>query len=140
MQYLEDISQVERTDAVCLSSMTLDDIMATQREFDVDYFSGAVDDAGKRRHVTFHVGILAGKLLRIEERADHGPIPDEVYSVLVEEVIPDLLVYASQLAAIAGVSLDDAYRSRLQRLKIRDGSDRGHVLATYLPSTSRGTD
>jgi len=101
--------------------MTLEEVMTTQREFDIAYFSGAADDAGKRRHVAFHIGILAGKLLRIEERADHGPIPDEVYSVLVEEVIPDLLVYASQLAEIAGINLDDAYRSRLQRLKVRYG-------------------
>ena len=131
MQYLKEIPHLEGADAACCSSMTLDEVMATQQAFDVNYFTGAADDAGKRRHVTFHVGILAGKLLRIEERADHGPVPDEMYSVLVEEVIPDLLVYASQLAMIAGISLDDAYRSRLQRLKIRYESHTDHVLLPH---------
>ena len=128
MQNIRGESQTAQTNAACLSSMTLEQVMATQQEFDVDYFTGAIDDAGKRRHVTFHVGILVGKLLRIEERADHGPIPEDVSSVLVEEVIPDLLVFASQLAAIAGVSLDDVYRNRLQQLKIRYEGDTSHTL------------
>lgn len=128
MQNTESELHTEPADVACFSSMTLDEVMAMQRDFDLDYFTGAVDDAGKRRHVTFHVGILVGKLLRIEERADHGPIPEDVASVLVEEVIPDLLVFASQLATIAEVRLDDVYRSRLQQLRIRYEHDSSHIL------------
>lgn len=122
MQRLGDTSHTATPSVACEASMTLEDVMAAQQAFDVTYFTGAVDADNKRRHITFHVGILAGKLLRIEERVDHDALTDELRSVLVEEVIPDLLVYASQLATLAGVSLDEAYRNRLHDLEVRYAS------------------
>ena len=122
MQGLGDASYAATPNVSCEASMTLEDVMATQQEFDINYFTGAVDANDKRRHITFHVGILAGKLLRIEERVDHGALTDELQSMLVDEVIPDLLVYASQLATLAGVSLDETYRNRLHDLEVRYAS------------------
>lgn len=117
MNYFTSVSDVDNTGARSSSSMTLDELMSVQQAFDIDHFTGAVDREGKRRHIAFHVGILAAKLLRIEERADHGVVSDEVYSALIEEVIPDLLVYASQLATITDSRLDEVYMARLERLR-----------------------
>ena len=95
----------------------LEALVRLQRSFDVDNFNGAAagDVMAKRRHVGFHVTILAAKLARLEERSDHSAEADDV--VLRTEVIPDLLVYAAQLADLAGVDLADAYLGRLDRLR-----------------------
>lgn len=117
MKHLKSVSDVNKSNVLNRSSMTLDELMSMQQAFDVDHFAGAIDHEGKRRHIAFHVGILAGKLFRIEERADHGEVGDEIYSALIEEVIPDLLVYASQLAIITDSRLDEVYAARLERLR-----------------------
>lgn len=110
-------------------SLSLEDLRRSQHQFDVQYFSGADNENAyaKRRHISFHLGILVGKLLRVEELADHG-IEDS--SVVSNEVIPDLLVYAAQLANLSDTDLDEAYNRRLygvaQRISLRaqdaDGS------------------
>ena len=99
------------------ASMTLEELAAAQKAFDERHFTGADTPDAKRRHICFHVGILAGKLSRVEESADHGPLTDEARSLIAAEAIPDLLVYAAQLAALSGVRLDDAYRDRLAGLR-----------------------
>jgi hypothetical protein len=66
----------------------------------------------KRRHVSFHLTIAAGKVARAEERHDHG---EDVGSVL-EEVAPDLLIYAMQLASIRGHDLGSLYLQRVRSM------------------------
>lgn len=95
------------------TGMTLRDLTLTQQKFGSTHFTGAVDAVGKRRQVVLHLGILGGKLFRIEERLDHGVPDDGGYDILIDEVISDLLVFAAQLATLEGVDLEDVYRRRL---------------------------
>lgn len=64
----------------------------------------------KRRHISFHVTIAAGKLARVEERMDHESGSPQV----IEDVAADLLVYALQLANLQGLDLGELYRRRTQ--------------------------
>lgn len=96
--------------------MTLSDLVQMQREFDRSYFVGATASEAKRRHIVFHLGILLGKLSRAEERADHG---EGDFTIVTEEVIPDLLVYAAQLSDIFGITLESAYKRRLSSIRAR---------------------
>lgn len=93
-----------------------------QRDFDATHFTAtsANELEAKRAHIALHVTILAGKLARIEERLAHGV---EDVSVLHEEVVPDLLVYAAQLANLYNVDLADAYLTRLASVVARDRRD-----------------
>lgn len=102
----------------CDAFLTLAMLRDVQREFDHQHFTGAPDDNldSKRRHIAFHVSILAAKLARVEERADHGSLD---LSIVREEVIPDLLVYAAQLADLTGVDLAAAHSERLEGLRRR---------------------
>ena len=101
------------------AGLTLRDLTSVQQKFDSSHFTGASDDAGKRRHIILHLGILGGKLFRIEERLDHGALDRSCRDVLIDEVIPDLLVYAAQLATLEGVDLETAYKKRLNCIRMR---------------------
>ncbi len=68
------------------------------------------DASLKLRHVSFHLTVAAGKMARAEERRDHG---EDVRGV-VEEVAPDLLIYALQLASIRCQDLGSLYRQRVR--------------------------
>jgi len=98
---------------------TLNQLDRIQAAFDVVNFSGADNLEGKRRHVLLHLGKLIGKFSGLEEQADHGNIDT---SVLRTDIIPDLLVFAAQLADIEGVSLAEAYKNRLEFVAERNGT------------------
>lgn len=102
------------------SNVTLSSVVDMQRVFDAKNFVGGASAEAKRRHILFHVGILLGKLARAEERADHG---QEDFTIVVEEVVPDLVVYAAQLCDIFGVDLEHAYRDRLERVEARNACE-----------------
>ncbi len=98
---------------------TLTELVSIQTAFDVDNFSGADTPEGKRRHIFLHLGKLLGKFATVEEQADHGEV-DAL--ILGEEVIPDLLVYAAQLAELEDVNLAAAYHARLLYVADRNGT------------------
>ena len=102
------------------SDLTLSSVVEIQRAFDAVNFVGGASPEAKRRHIVFHLGVLLGKLARAEERADHG---QEEFTVVVDEVIPDLLVYAAQLCDIFGVDLGHAYQERLASVQARNVRD-----------------
>lgn len=92
--------------------MNLREAQEVQRDFDEKYWDVRNADAYlKLRHITFHLAIAVGKLSRYCERHEHGAEPDAI--VVREEVVPDLLIYALQLANLTDVNLKDAYRRRL---------------------------
>lgn len=100
-----------------------------QASFDRDHFTGAAvgASAAKRRHIGFHITILAAKLARVEERTDHG---SDDAAILTLEVIPDLLIYATQLSLLLGIDLTEQYLARLEALTTRymddDPTNMGH--------------
>ena len=98
---------------------TLHELRGIQARFDEDNFSGADTPEGKRRHVYLHLGKLMGKFWGIEEQVDHGHTDT---SVLDTEIIPDLLVYAAQLAELQGVDLAEVYQERLEFVAERNGT------------------
>lgn len=99
--------------------ISLSQLREVQTAFDVDNFSGADTPEGKRRHVFLHLGKLLGKFATIEEQADHGNFDT---TTLKTDIIPDLLVYAAQLAELEDVTLQDAYQERLIWVAERNGT------------------
>lgn len=98
---------------------TLNELGRIQAAFDTDNFSGADTPEGKRRHVLLHLGKLMGKFAGVEEQTDHGNIDT---SVIRSDIIPDLLVFAAQLAGLENVELADVYKSRLEFVAERNGT------------------
>jgi hypothetical protein len=94
-------------------------LMETQADFDREHFTiqGTVEQ--KRRHICLHVMKLAGKVATAEERADHG---DGDFQMVIDEVIPDLLVFAAQLSTIFDVDLPQLYEERLSTVAQRSQS------------------
>jgi len=103
-----------------VSALSLHSLQELQRNFDALEFTGAdaEDFSAKRRHIAFHLGILVGKVMRVEELTDHGHSAGDI---LIREVIPDLLVYASQLANLTGEDLEELYLARLSYVSLRNG-------------------
>jgi hypothetical protein len=82
----------------------LPEAQENQREFDERYWDvGTADSYAKLQHITFHLGIAIGKLSRYCERHEHGSESDA--AVVRDEVTPDLLIYALQLANLTRVDL-----------------------------------
>jgi hypothetical protein len=69
-------------------------------------------------HKCFHLGKAVGKLSTVCEIADHGETPPT--ALLTEEVIPDLIIYALQLANLYNLNLDEIFVRRM-----------GYVLAKH---------
>jgi hypothetical protein len=92
------------------AASVLSRVQDMQRRVDAIAWTSATDHDAKRRHVLFHLAIAAGKVARVEERADHGDRDDSV----LDDVAADLLIYATQLASIRGADLGDLYRRRVQ--------------------------
>ena len=98
---------------------TLSQVSAIQTAFDSDNFSGADTPEGKRRHILLHLGKLIGKFSGAEEQVDHGATDT---SIIRTDVIPDLVVFAAQLAELKGINLAEAYRTRLEFVAERNGT------------------
>jgi hypothetical protein len=99
--------------------ITLSQLREIQATFDVDNFSGAETPEGKRRHVFLHLGKLLGKAAGVEEQADHGILDT---TLLRTDVIPDLLVFAAQLAELEDTDLQQVYEDRLKWVAERNGT------------------
>lgn len=63
------------------------------------------------RHKNFHLGKLLGKVANICEALDHQE--DRSIEPITREVIPDLIIYALQLANLYHVDLDHAFNERI---------------------------
>ena len=97
--------------------MELMEVQRVQAEYDSDYWEINQSPTEKIRHITLHVGKLMGKLATYSEVAEHGKeLPTDQ---IQQEVIPDLMVYAAQLANIFNLKLEDQYRARLEGKKQR---------------------
>ncbi len=93
--------------------MTLAEAQKNQERFDGENWEVREDDFQKIRHITLHMAVLLGKLGRFCERSEHGVANNK--HVLVEEVTPDLLIYALQLANLLGLDIEETYQRRLQQ-------------------------
>ena len=102
----QQASGFHRCESITLAESTANQLL------DTDLLAAASGDEGKRHYISSHIGVLAKKLFEIEERFDRCTLTEKIRSTLVDEVIPDLLVYAAQLAAFTGTSLDDALHRR----------------------------
>ncbi|MBS3127262.1 hypothetical protein J4228_03795 [Candidatus Woesearchaeota archaeon] len=93
--------------------MDTKDLQQRQAEYDAKYWQHNASELEKIRHITLHVGKLVGKLATYCERQEHG----DNYSTdqIRDEVVPDLVVYASQLANLLGIEdVGDKYLNRLE--------------------------
>ena len=91
--------------------MNLGELQQIQAEHDASYWEVDQTDFAKIRHITLHTGKLIGKLAGYVEPGEHGKcLPTDQ---IKNEVIPDLMVYAVQLANIFHLKLEDQYRARL---------------------------
>jgi hypothetical protein len=78
------------------------------------------------RHDLFHLVKSTGKLAQFRHELDHGFSPST--DQLVEEVVPDLLIYALQISNALDVDLGELYRKRIRDVELklrRDGEDVG---------------
>lgn len=83
-----------------------------QKDFDEKYFE-INQDFEKLRHILLHLVKTTGKMATYCEVKEHGKIePDP--SQLVNEVLPDLLIHALQLANYYHVDLGEKYAERIQ--------------------------
>lgn len=98
-------------------SKTLQQLQDDLKEFDKKYWVAPEGKVGGTTHITLHLAKLLGKIGEVTERWDHGFNPDE--DKIKEEVIPDLLIYAMQLAYLWDVDLESAYFKRQEHNKKR---------------------
>lgn len=96
--------------------MDLREVQSAQARYDQDHWS---HEAGAATicHSERHIAKLCGKIATIAEQYDHGETPD--LSMLDDEVIPDLLIFAARLANDRGLDLETALRGRTEQLEER---------------------
>jgi hypothetical protein len=111
-----------------ISCVHAEDIIKTdaaqlfQGEFDERYFE-INHDFEKLRHILLHLVKTTGKMATYCEVKEHGKIePDQ--SPLVNEVLPDLLFHALQIANYYHVDLGEKYAERIQFIKNRSNASR----------------
>ncbi len=90
----------------------LAEMQKAQSEFDEKYFeiNGGFE---KVRHVLLHLVKTTGKMATYCEAKEHGkeiPGPEQV----INEVLPDLLIHALQLANYYGIDLEEKYGERIR--------------------------
>ncbi len=96
-------------------------VQRIQAAFDAenDNYPTAITPEGKRHHTSLHLGKLLGKVMTVEERAEHGELDT---NIIENEVIGDLVIFAAQYAEVIGIDLEEAYISRLMDVAIRNGN------------------
>lgn len=102
-----------------------------QAEFDAKYWEHAPGDYEKILHITLHMGKLLGKLSTYCEAIEHGAIISEAQ--IRNEVIPDLQVYAYQLANIFEENAGARYFARLEQLAAHYEAIQGKKEADSMP-------
>lgn len=91
--------------------MDTKELQQKQGEYDAKYWEHNGSQLEKIRHITLHMGKLLGKLSTYCEHQEHKK--DHPTTQIHNEVIPDLLVYASQLANL--LEIEDMGESYLKR-------------------------
>ncbi len=98
--------------------MQLTELQQYQRDYDKNFYEINSPDFHKIRHILLHLTKTNGKLAAYceakEHRVNQNTSLDFEFS---EEIIPDLLLYALQLANIFEVDLDEAYLKHLEANK-----------------------
>ena len=104
-----------------MKELDLSRVQRVQAVFDTenDNFLNADSPDVKRQHTGLHLGKLLGKVMTVEERAAHGELDT---SIIEDEVIGDLIIFAAQYANALGKDMDEAYRQRLRNVAIRNGT------------------
>jgi hypothetical protein len=101
-------------------TINTDAAQSVQRDYDDKYFE-INNDFEKLRHVLLHLVKTTGKMATYCEVKEQGKIePDP--SQLVNEVLPDLLIHALQIANHFHVDLGEKYAERLQFITDRSNS------------------
>lgn len=100
--------------AVCANEKNLDthDLQIFQSEFDEQHWQ---INAGfeKLRHILLHLVKTTGKVAAYCDVKEHGKIePDPAQ--LIDEVLPDLLMHALQIANLYNVDLGEKYAERIE--------------------------
>lgn len=84
-------------------------------------------------HTCLHLGKLLGKIATVCESADHGG--SQSRQPIKEEVVPDLVVYALQLANLYDIDLDATFADRINFVLCKhpdhciDAASNGSLLA-----------
>ncbi len=97
--------------AFAASTIDTHDAQLFQDDFDEYYFE-INHDFEKLRHILLHLVKTTGKMATYCEAKEHGKEPDA--SQLVNEVLPDLLIHALQIANYYQVDLGQKYEERIR--------------------------
>lgn len=87
------------------------DLQKTQLEFDDQYFE-INEGFEKTRHIFLHLAKTTGKMATYCEAMEHGKDTDS--AILINEVLPDLLIHALQIANQYDVNLTEKYEERIR--------------------------
>lgn len=87
------------------------DLQKFQQEFDAKYFE-INEGFAKIRHVLLHLVKTTGKMATYCEAIEHGRDYDS--TSMINEVLPDLLIHALQIANHYNINLDEKYFERIQ--------------------------
>lgn len=93
-----------------------EDAQKMQQDFDNEYFE-INDGFEKLRHTLLHLMKSTGRIATYCEAKEHGKSPDT--NQMLHEALPDLLIYALQIANLYDINLGDAYEARLRVHKER---------------------
>lgn len=100
--------------------MNTQELQQIQAAYDEEFWQHKQPQA-KIRHITLHMGKLLGKLSTYSEAIDHAESAPS--GQLREEVVPDLLFFALQIANLYELDLGKAYLDRMDlnrnRLRIK---------------------
>lgn len=94
--------------------MDLREVQSIQATYDKEHWAHA-EGKDTIDHCERHISKLAGKLATIAEQHDHGVKVD--LSVLENEIIPDLLIFAARLANNQGLDLNNSFPLRTALLE-----------------------
>ncbi|MBI2043536.1 hypothetical protein HYT25_04055 [Candidatus Pacearchaeota archaeon] len=100
-----------------MKSIDLKLIQTLQNEFDKQYFDRDYSqfntpELEKLSHINLHLEKALGKIAIYLEKKQHGE--ECSAEQIIKEVIPDLLIYSTQIANLFNVNLDEAYTKRLE--------------------------
>jgi hypothetical protein len=88
------------------------EVQQFQREFDAEHFQ-INEGFEKMRHVLLHLMKSTGKMAAYCEIKEHGKMEPNP-KVLLDEVLPDLLIHALQIANQYDVDLGAKYKERIE--------------------------
>ncbi len=104
-----------------------------QQEFDETYFE-INEGFEKLRHTLLHLMKTTGKIATYCEAKEHGKEPDT--SQLLNEAIPDLLIYTLQMANLYNIDLGEKYDGRIELLKERSIQQKKNAIATQIQTAA----